>query len=166
MALSSAPVSHDSHRNSTHATVAGWAACPGCASVGLCPPVTLTTTGGTAALGVLQQLGGATGPGRVPLLQSQPSCLILGKGAQVLCVAPIHLGEKEQAGVLGRLLPQPLHPMGKLSQGNSGHTGVAWQVREQARHPKAKGWRRLWECPAALQGVGRCQVDKVSVDRW
>lgn len=81
--------------------------------VGLCPPVTLTTTGATAALGVLQQLGGAAGPGRVPLLQSQPGCLILGKGAQVLRVTPIHLGEKEWAGVLGRLLPQPLHPSGE-----------------------------------------------------
>lgn len=117
VALSSAPVSHDSHRNSTHTTVPGWAACPGCAIVELCPPVTLTTAGGTAALGVLQQLGGAAGPGRVPLLQSQPSCLILGKGAQVLSVTPIHLGKKEQAGVLGRLLPQPLYPSGETESG-------------------------------------------------
>lgn len=92
VALSSAPVSHDSQRNSILTIVVGWA---GCATVRLRPPVTLTTTGATAALGVLQQLGGAAGPGRVPLLQSQPGCLILGKGAQILRVTPIHLGEKE-----------------------------------------------------------------------
>lgn len=68
--------------------------------------------------------------------------------------------------MLGRLLPQPLHPSGETESVCSEHTGMACQVREQAQHPKAKGWRRLWECPAALQGVGRSQVDKVSVDRW
>lgn len=63
----------------------------------------------------------------------------------------------------GRLVPQFPHPSGN---GSSGHTGMACQVREQAWHPKAKGWRCLWECRAALQGVGRSQADKVSVDRW
>lgn len=100
VALSSAPVSHDSQRNSTHTTMVGWAAVSRLCLHGAVPThvrilVTLTTTGGTAALGVLQQLGGAAGPRGVPLLQPQPGRLILGEGAQVLRVTPIHLGEKE-----------------------------------------------------------------------
>lgn len=129
-------------------------------------PVTLTPTGATAALAVLQQLGGAAGLGRVPLLQPQPGCLILGKGAQVLRVTPVHLGEKDRQQCQGGWCPSPGSQVGKLSHGSSGHTGMACQLRKQPLHPKAKGWRHLWECPTALQGVGRSQADKVSVDQW
>lgn len=142
VALSSAPVSHDSRRNPTLcAVVAGWAAVPRPrAAMVLCPPVSppavspslvaLTAAGGTAALGVLQQLGGAAWPGGAPLpvslLQPQPGRLILSKGAQVLRVAPIHLGEKEQVGASGAGLgPWLLHPSGETE---AGERQASWHV--------------------------------------
>lgn len=43
VALSSAPVSHDSHRNSTRGTEVGWEPCPTVLPwVGLCPPVSVS----------------------------------------------------------------------------------------------------------------------------
>lgn len=109
VALSSAPVSCDSQRNSTHChrgrvgSCAQTTCCRGAVPTSVPPtspsPVALTTARGTAALGVLQQLRWAAGPEGVPLplslLQPQPGGLVLGKGAQVLRVAPVHLGEKE-----------------------------------------------------------------------
>jgi len=88
-------------------------------------PVVLTAAGRTAALGVLQQLGGAAWPGGAPLpvppLQPQPGRLVLGEGAQVLRVAPIHLREKEQAGAsAGGWHPGSRAQVGKLRQGAAG----------------------------------------------
>lgn len=99
--------------------------CPDCARI----PGSLTPTRGTAALGVLQQLRGAAGPGSVPLLQPQPGRLILGEGAQILRVTPVHLGEKEQAAVSGRLAPQ-------LSGETEAGEQRACQVRERAKQGK------------------------------
>lgn len=84
-----------------HSSRVGSLAQTGCCPPAFPSPVALTTAGSTATLGVLQQLRGPAGPGGVAfsisLLQPQPSCLVLGEGAQVLCVASIHLGEERVA---------------------------------------------------------------------
>lgn len=151
--------------------------------MGLCPPVcppmalspvALTAAGGTAALGVFQQLGGAAGPGGVPLpvalLQPQPGRLVLGKGAQVLGVAPVHLGEKEGGVVTGGLAPQLSCSSGETE---SGEQQTRWYGLPALGRCQARGQAAMvlpGEGAAVLLGarwgVRRGGADEERGDRW
>lgn len=185
VALSSAPVSHDSRRNPTlcrRGRVGSRALTRGCAHQ--CPrpvspsPVSLTAAGATAALGVLQQLRGAAWLGGtplpVPLLQPQPGRLVLGEGAQVLRVAPIHLGGRRSGrGRQGAPAPQLLRPSGETE---AGELQASWHglpapggARRGGRWwwaPLGKGQSCLRGFPAARRGVGGGRAAKEHGDRW